>query len=79
VAAPLSTIDREIASGAEIPIEVRARDEVARIGDRVVLPDGVDVEQSAFDVTPARLVSGIVTERGVVRAPYPEGIRALFA
>lgn len=79
VAAPLSTIDRALADGDSIPIEVRHRDEVARIGDRGVVPDGVDVEQPAFDVTPARLVTGIVTERGLVRAPYPEGIAALFA
>jgi methylthioribose-1-phosphate isomerase len=78
VAAPLSTIDRSTASGAEIPIEERARNEVARIGESVVLPEGVEVEQYAFDVTPARLVSGIVTEKGVVRAPYGEGIAALF-
>lgn len=78
VAAPLSTIDRALAHGALIPIEVRHRDEVARIGDHTVLPDGVEVEQSAFDVTPARLVTAIVTERGLVRPPYPEGIRSLF-
>lgn len=78
VAAPLSTIDRKIESGAEIPIEVRGREEVARIGGHTVLPDGVDVEQPAFDVTPARLIAGIVTERGLVRAPNAEGIRALF-
>jgi methylthioribose-1-phosphate isomerase len=79
VAAPLSTIDRNLAHGDEIPIEVRHRDEVARIGGHSVLPDGVEVEQPAFDVTPARLVTGIITERGLVRAPYPEGIAALFS
>jgi methylthioribose-1-phosphate isomerase len=78
VAAPLSTIDRALAHGAQIPIEMRHRDEVARIGDHTVLPDGVEVEQSAFDVTPARLVTAIVTERGLVRPPYPEGIGSLF-
>jgi methylthioribose-1-phosphate isomerase len=78
VAAPLSTIDRSLAHGGEIPIEVRHRDEVARIGSHTVLPDGVDVEQPAFDVTPARLIAGIVTERTLVRPPYPEGISALF-
>ena len=78
VAAPLSTIDRSVASGAEIPIEVREREEVARIGNRVVLPEGVEVEQPAFDVTPCRLVTGIVTEAGVLRAPYESAIMAAF-
>jgi len=78
VAAPLSTIDLKLSSGDEIPIEVRARDEVARIGDVTVLPDGVDVEQPAFDVTPARLVTALITEAGIVSPPGEEGIRALF-
>ena len=79
VAAPLSTIDRSIATGADIPIEIRDRDEVARIGDRVVLPQGVEVEQPAFDVTPAKYVTGIITEKGVLRPPYRTAIDAAFA
>lgn len=78
VAAPLSTIDLATATGAGIPIEERGRSEVARIGDAVVVPDGVPVRHPAFDVTPARLVTAIVTERGVARAPYDESLPALF-
>jgi methylthioribose-1-phosphate isomerase len=78
VAAPLSTIDRQVSDGSEIPIEERAREEIAVIGGRVVLPEGVGVRQLAFDVTPARLVTGIVTERGVLRPPYTPAIDTLF-
>ncbi|MAJ60617.1 MAG: S-methyl-5-thioribose-1-phosphate isomerase [bacterium TMED88] len=79
VAAPLSTIDRSIATGADIPIEIRDREEVARIGDRVVLPEGVEVEQPAFDVTPAKFVTGIITEKGVLRSPYGSAIDRAFS
>ena len=67
VAAPWSTVDLRTATGAEIPIEERSRDEVARIGDTVVVPDGVGCRHPAFDVTPARLVDAVYTERGVFR------------
>jgi methylthioribose-1-phosphate isomerase len=77
VAAPLSTLDLATPDGAGIPIEERGREEVAEFGGRVVVPDGVPVRHPAFDVTPHRLVSAIVTERGVVRAPYIETLRAL--
>jgi methylthioribose-1-phosphate isomerase len=79
VAAPLSTIDLATAIGDDIPIEERGRAEVAQIGDAVVVPEGVPVRHPAFDVTPARYVTAIVTERGVVRAPYGESLAALFA
>ncbi len=78
VAAPLSTIDLEVADGASIPIEIRGRDEVARIGGRTLLPERVGVRQPAFDVTPAPLVTALVTEKGLVRSPNPESIRGLF-
>jgi methylthioribose-1-phosphate isomerase len=64
VAAPWSTIDLQCKSGAEIPIEERSRDEVARIGDTVLVMDGVPCRHPAFDVTPARLVTEVFTERG---------------
>lgn len=67
VAAPWSTVDLRTPTGAEIPIEERSRDEVARIGDMVVVPDGVGCRHPAFDVTPARLVDAVYTERGVFR------------
>jgi methylthioribose-1-phosphate isomerase len=67
VAAPWSTVDLSTPDGAAIPIEERSRDEVARIGGTVVVPDGVPCRHPAFDVTPARLVRAIYTERGAVR------------
>jgi len=70
VAAPLSTVDLATPCGDAIPIEERSRAEVAEISAHPVLPEGVPVRHPAFDVTPARLVSAIVTERGVARAPY---------
>lgn len=79
VAAPLSTIDLSLASGREIPIEQRSPEEVTCIGGVRVAPAGVEVWNPAFDVTPARLVTAIITERGVARPPYTESLPALFA
>ncbi len=79
VAAPLSTVDPHCRSGAEIPVEQRSTDEVAVVGDRRMIPAGVAVTNPAFDVTPARLVSAIVTEAGVARRPYRAALRALLA
>ncbi|MCX6357161.1 MAG: S-methyl-5-thioribose-1-phosphate isomerase [Candidatus Aureabacteria bacterium] len=70
IAAPLSTVDLQIASGADIPIEQRDPDEVRRIGSRWIAPRNVPVYNPAFDVTPARLIRGIITEEGIVRPPY---------
>jgi len=79
VAAPLSTIDRDCPSGAEIPIEERPDREVTHVFDQVrITPPGVAVRNPAFDVTPAELVTAIVTEKGVAYPPYPESIAALF-
>ncbi len=74
VAAPCSTIDLATPSGGEIPLEERGRDEVARIAGRAVVPDGVPVRHPAFDVTPAALVTALVSERGVLRAPDTRSI-----
>jgi methylthioribose-1-phosphate isomerase len=68
VAAPWSTVDLDTPDGAAIPIEERSREEVARVGDRVVVPEGVGARHPAFDVTPAALVTAIFTERGEVAA-----------
>jgi methylthioribose-1-phosphate isomerase len=76
VAAPASTFDLSIASGAEIPIEQRSRDEIAAGFGRVTVPDGVQVYNPAFDVTPAELIAGIITEHGVLRPPLRESIAA---
>jgi methylthioribose-1-phosphate isomerase len=70
VCAPHSTIDPSASDGQSIPIEMRSRDELAGCGGLRVLPDEVDVWTPAFDVTPAALVSGIVTDAGVFHAPY---------
>src|SRR6266700_3422278 len=70
IAAPFSTIDTSISSGAVIPIEERAGDEVRRTGGRQTAPLETPVYNPAFDVTPAELIAGIITERGVFRFPY---------
>ncbi len=72
VAAPWSTVDLRTPTGADIPIEERSQDEVARIGDEVVVPEGVTCRHPAFDITPAALVDAIYTERGVVRPKIGE-------
>jgi methylthioribose-1-phosphate isomerase len=77
VAAPVSTLDLTLASGDEIPIEQRAASEVTHVFGVAVAPDATRVENPAFDVTPNRYVSAIVTERGVARAPYAESLRAM--
>jgi methylthioribose-1-phosphate isomerase len=77
VAAPWSTFDTSLDTGARIPIEERPSDEVVRIFGKLVAPAGVQARYPAFDVTPAGLVTAIVTERGVLRAPYGPAIGAL--
>ncbi len=78
VAAPLSTIDLETTTGADIPIEERSPREVTHLGAVQVAPTGIRVENPAFDVTPAELVTAIITEAGVARAPFTESLPALF-
>ena len=77
VAAPLSTFDLTLDSGSGIPIEQRASAEVTHVFGVAVAPDGIAVENPAFDVTPARYVTAIVTERGVARPPYEQSLRKL--
>lgn len=79
VAAPLSTVDLQTPDGTRIPIEERSADEVTHHGGRRLAPAGVEVRNPAFDVTPARYVTAIVTEAGVARAPYEPSLAALFA
>jgi len=78
VAAPLSTIDPACVDGSGIPIEERSALEVTEINGLRVAPVGVQVRHPAFDVTPARLITAIITERGVLRPPYGEAIRNAF-
>ncbi|HSZ63278.1 MAG TPA: S-methyl-5-thioribose-1-phosphate isomerase [Terriglobales bacterium] len=77
VAAPISTVDLDTPDGSKIPIEQRNAREVTHIGGRQMTPDGVGIENPAFDVTPAKYVTAIVTERGIARAPYEESLREL--
>ncbi|HEY8743656.1 MAG TPA: S-methyl-5-thioribose-1-phosphate isomerase, partial [Chloroflexota bacterium] len=77
VAAPMSTLDFNIASGAEIPIEERDPAEVTSWRGQQTAPNGVRAAHPAFDVTPARYVSAIITERGVAQAPYAERLQQL--
>jgi methylthioribose-1-phosphate isomerase len=77
VAAPVSTLDLSLASGDAIPIEQRAADEVTHVFGTRIAPEGTVVENPAFDVTPARYVTAIVTEKGVARAPYEESLKKL--
>ncbi|MBI4464338.1 MAG: S-methyl-5-thioribose-1-phosphate isomerase [Acidobacteria bacterium] len=77
VAAPLSTIDLSLSSGEAIPIEQRPASEVLQVQGVEIAPAGVAVCNPAFDVTPHRYVSAIITERGVATAPYPENLRRL--
>jgi methylthioribose-1-phosphate isomerase len=77
VVAPTSTIDLSIASGDGIPIEERTPDEVTSFAGKRVAPEGADAANPAFDVTPARYVTAIVTEKGIVRPPYHEALSRL--
>ncbi len=78
VAAPLSTIDIATPDGDGIPMEQRNAREMTHVGSMRMTPEAASVWNPAFDVTPAALVSGIITERGIVRPPYSETLRALF-
>ena len=78
VAAPTSTIDIGLASGDLIPIEERSGDELSRLGDRRLAPEGMDTLNLAFDVTPSRYITAIITERGVVREPFDSGLAGVF-
>jgi methylthioribose-1-phosphate isomerase len=77
VAAPFNTIDPATATGDGIPIEQRSAREVTHSNGIQMTPDGVGIENPAFDVTPAKYITAIITERGVLRAPFEESIRAM--
>jgi len=78
VAAPLSTVDLNCPTGEQIPIEERNIREITHIQDIQLSPAGIEVSNPAFDVTPNELVSAIITEKGVARAPYTESLRKMF-
>ena len=77
MAAPYSTFDFTLKSGKDIPIEMRSADEVLGFHGVRTAPEGIDVLNPAFDVTPHELVSAIITEAGVLKAPYTESVDAL--
>ena len=77
VAAPISTLDLTLESGDQIPIEQRAANEVTEVFGVPVAPANIGVQNPAFDVTPAKYVTGIITERGIARAPYVDSLRAI--
>jgi methylthioribose-1-phosphate isomerase len=79
VAAPLSTIDMSLASGEQIPIEERSSAEVTRLAGVAIAPEGVEARHPAFDVTPQRYITAIITEKGVASAPFTASLHALFA
>ncbi len=78
VAAPLSTIDLQTPDGSRIPIEERSSREVTHVGGSQLAPDGAQVWNPAFDVTPHQLIAGIITEKGIFRAPYTESLARAF-
>jgi methylthioribose-1-phosphate isomerase len=79
VAAPISTVDLACADGSQIPIEQRNVKEVTHIAGKQIVPDGVSIENPAFDVTPAQYVAAIVTERGIACPPFDNSLRNLAA
>ncbi len=77
VAAPTTTIDSSLASGDEIPIEQRSPEEVTHIQRVSIAPEGIDVANPAFDVTPHRYITAIITEKGIIREPYREWLKSI--
>jgi methylthioribose-1-phosphate isomerase len=78
VAAPISTLDLTLSSGEEIPIEERDTREVTHIREHQLAPDGIEVQNFAFDVTPNELIAAIITDKGVARQPYVESLRKMI-
>ena len=74
VAAPTTTIDLSLTSGYQIPIEERSPEEVTHIQEVAIAPEGIDVANPAFDITPNQYISAIITEKGIIRKPYTEGL-----
>ena len=79
VAAPTSTVDHSLGSGAQIPIEERKPEEVSHIRGVLIAPEGIKAANPAFDVTPHKYISAIITERGIIREPYSEGLAKIVS
>jgi methylthioribose-1-phosphate isomerase len=77
VAAPMTTLDLSLASGDDIPIEERDPMEVTHIREQQLAPDGIEVQNPAFDITPNELITAIITDRGVVSPPYTTSLKEL--
>jgi methylthioribose-1-phosphate isomerase len=77
VAAPISTLDLTLKSGEEIPIEERDTREVTHMRDLQLAPDGIEVQNPAFDVTPNKLIAAIITDKGVARQPFTESLKRM--
>jgi methylthioribose-1-phosphate isomerase len=77
VAAPFSTVDLNTPDGTKIPIEQRSSTEVTHLAGKRIAPEGIKVENPAFDVTPAKYITAIITERGVAKAPFEESLKRL--
>jgi methylthioribose-1-phosphate isomerase len=78
IAAPTSTIDPSLASGDEIPIEERSAEEVTHIQGVPITPEGITAANPAFDITPHEYITAIITDKGVIKEPYSEGIKGIF-
>jgi methylthioribose-1-phosphate isomerase len=78
IAAPLSTIDIKITDGSKIPIEERNPQEVTHLANKRIAPEGVEVANPAFDVTPNKNITAIITEKGIIKPPFADGIKGLF-
>ena len=78
IAAPVSTIDMKMKSGARIPIEERGADEVMRFNGQLLVLDGINAANPAFDVTPNKYITAIITDKGIIKPPYLEGIKKLI-
>jgi methylthioribose-1-phosphate isomerase len=78
VVGPISTIDMDIPDGDHIPVEERSADEITHVEGIAVAPAGVEVFNPAFDVTPARYITGIITEKGIAYPPFKQSLKALF-
>jgi len=78
VAAPTTTIDLTLASGNEIPIEQRSQEEVTHIQGVAIAPEGIKAANPAFDITPHKYITAIITENGIIRQPYGEGLKKIL-
>ncbi|MGA1626174.1 MAG: S-methyl-5-thioribose-1-phosphate isomerase, partial [Prochlorothrix sp.] len=79
VACPYSTIDFDTPTGSDIVIEERGEEEVTHFGLKRTAPEGMGVRNPAFDVTPYHLVAGLITERGIVRAPFGDQLKQVYS